>query len=582
MTSSFDSPEVRVSEVRKGPSIVQGTRSTSIGAFLGVTQKGAPGTPKKINSFAEFVAFYGGALTTSFMYESVELFFKNGGKVCWISRAAHYSTITDPTSYDMTTAYTMLQDAAPANTLKVEASSPGIWGKDLKVTTTRRSKLLTTLAVQLAASPQTSATLTNASLVRVGDLLTISDGVDAITVTITGKNGNVVSFASVTPPGVIATAGSSVTLLTFDLKIADINGDEIGKWIELRMSSLSTRYVETIINSSYASPITVTDQAAATADPRPADVTSTALATAGSEGSTVVTADYNGSSSGKTGMYAFDSVNDFGMLAIPGVTTTSVMQTLVDYAESRKTFLAQVELAVGTTPSAAITQVETTMNRYSSYAEVLYPWLKALSPLDGTIQNVPPSGARQGMIAQTDASKGPWQAAAGETYGRVSGIVGIEREITKADYDTLYPKRINAFIVRTGKGCFFNGNVTLDSTGEFGETNVRRLFLFVEVSIRDEAGWINMENNTADTRGRFKRWVLSFLEGIRVKGGLEGATPDEAYFVICDETNNGLAVRQARKFVARIGLAAVHAAEFADITIEQDTRAADALASTLP
>jgi len=575
------SPGVVVEEVTKGPAVITPTNSLSIGAFLGVTEKGTPRVPKKISSFAEFVAFYGKARTDSYMYESVELFFKNGGKICWISRAAHFTTITDPTTFDMTAAYTMLQDAAPVNTLKVEASSPGAWGKELKVTSTRKSRLLTTVVGSLAASPTTSATLTNASQVKVGDLLQITDGSDSITVTVLTKNGNVVTFASVTPGGVISPG--SVYLLTFDLKAIDRDGNVINVWTDLRMSALSSRYVETIVNNTYASPFTVTDQASATADPRPADTTSTTLSTAGSDGSSVAAADYNGSSSGKTGIYAFDTVKDFGMLSIPGVTTTSVMQTLVDYAESRKTFLAQVELPVGTTVSGAVTAVQTTINRYSSYAEVLFPWLKALSPLDGSVQLVPPSGARQGIIAKTDASRGPWKPAAGEVDGRIAGVTGVELEVIPSDYDTLYPARINAFLVRSGVGLYFNGNVTLDPTGEFIETSVRRLFLHIEVSIRDGSGWVNMEVNNTSTRNRFKRNIEGFLESIRQKGGLEGNTPSQAYFVICDESNNTLAVRQARKLLARVGAAPVHAAEFAGVTVEQDTRAADAAAAnTLP
>jgi hypothetical protein len=76
--------------------------------------------------------------------------------------------------------------------------------------------------------------------------------------------------------------------------------------------------------------------------------------------------------------------------------------------------------------------------------------------------------------------------------------------------------------------------------------------------------------------------VDSFNYGLWQKEMLVGSKLSDAAFVVCNggevsgEVNNGPAEQAARKLKVRIGLAAVHAAEFIPVTIEQDTRAADA------
>jgi phage tail sheath protein FI len=57
---------------------------------------------------------------------------------------------------------------------------------------------------------------------------------------------------------------------------------------------------------------------------------------------------------------------------------------------------------------------------------------------------------------------------------------------------------------------------------------------------------------------------------------LQGASDDEAFFIVCDSTNNTAQVIASNKIIIRIGLAFQHPSRFVEITLEQDTRAVEA------
>ncbi|MFO7680570.1 MAG: phage tail sheath family protein, partial [Chloroflexota bacterium] len=67
----------------------------------------------------------------------------------------------------------------------------------------------------------------------------------------------------------------------------------------------------------------------------------------------------------------------------------------------------------------------------------------------------------------------------------------------------------------------------------------------------------------------------SFLTNVWRDGALFGATPDEAFYVRCDETTNPPEVREAGMVITEIGVAIVKPAEFVIFRISQLTGAAN-------
>src|SRR5687768_1587178 len=117
-------PGVYIEEIPSGVRTISGV-STSTTAFVGRALKGPPNEPVIIHSFAEFQREFGGLWVDAPMSLSVNQFFANGGGEAVIVRVFE-GVATDTATF-------VLTDAA-AKTLKLEASSPGLWANDLKVT----------------------------------------------------------------------------------------------------------------------------------------------------------------------------------------------------------------------------------------------------------------------------------------------------------------------------------------------------------------------------------------------------------------------------------------------------------------
>ena len=69
--------------------------------------------------------------------------------------------------------------------------------------------------------------------------------------------------------------------------------------------------------------------------------------------------------------------------------------------------------------------------------------------------------------------------------------------------------------------------------------------------------------------GRVRRTINAFLLRVWRDGALFGATPEEAFFVKCDEENNPPEVVDAGQLIVEIGIAPVKPAEFVVFRIAQ-------------
>ncbi|MHC4253947.1 MAG: phage tail sheath family protein, partial [Planctomycetota bacterium] len=96
------------------------------GAFIGIAEKGALGTPKLVTNWSQFVKDFGGHRRDSFLAHAVQGFFLNGGSRCFVVRVA---------SSTAAIASATLQDraGAPLDTLGVQALNEGEWGNRLTV-----------------------------------------------------------------------------------------------------------------------------------------------------------------------------------------------------------------------------------------------------------------------------------------------------------------------------------------------------------------------------------------------------------------------------------------------------------------
>lgn len=471
------------------------------------------------------------------------------------------------------------------DTLNAAASSPGSFGNAERVAVTHTNTVAAKVQAATAAGATTTLLLSSVSRIIVGDTLSITEGDDTQRGVVTAIDSGLrqVTFENaITVPAGGYTTSTDVVQESFTLQHVDADGVVTFTFAGLRMSPLAERlYVETVVNGTSRSPLEVTDQAlvaSGTLDPRPAETVSIYLGldTLGADGGTLQDIDFIGDSSAKTGFRAYDDFNDFILLSTPGETAVAVQLGLESYAELRQDFFAVQEVPQGLNPQDAITHVTQTANLASSYEAIYYPWIQAVDVRTGLSESFPPSGFVQGVIARTHQTRNFGKAPAGITDGRVNGATGVDFEVKQSSYDLLYPKNINAIQRFEGAGISVFGSRTLDPIGDFRQISVRFVFLFVRRDFEVRTRFATFENNTPTTRGRVTRTTRSALRELREAEILEGENDDEAFFVVCDETNNTALVRKQGKLKCRVGMAVANPSEFIEITLEQDTRAIDA------
>lgn len=183
-----------------------------------------------------------------------------------------------------------------------------------------------------------------------------------------------------------------------------------------------------------------------------------------------------------------------------------------------------------------------------------------------------PSAAMAGIYANVDASRGVWKAPANVGLALVSApsIQITDEDQENLNVDSVSGKSINAIRTFSGRGTLVWGARTLaGNDNEWRYINVRRLFIYVEESIKKATEFVVFEPNTAVTWQRVKAMSEAFLTSVWRDGGLAGATTKDAFFV-----NVGLGITMTAqdilegRMIVQIGMAAVRPAEFIILQFE--------------
>ncbi|MCL2931277.1 MAG: phage tail sheath subtilisin-like domain-containing protein [Trichodesmium sp. MAG_R03] len=179
---------------------------------------------------------------------------------------------------------------------------------------------------------------------------------------------------------------------------------------------------------------------------------------------------------------------------------------------------------------------------------------------------LPPSSAIAGVYARVDRDRGVWKAPANVSLASVTAptVKITNKEQEDLNVDATAGKSINAIRYFTGKGVLVWGSRTLaGNDNEWRYVPVRRLFIYVEESVKKATEFAVFEPNVSTTWLKVKSMIESFLEGLWRQGALAGSTAEQAFFV-----NVGLGVTMTSQDIlegrmnVEIGLAAVRPAEF--------------------
>jgi phage tail sheath protein FI len=266
---------------------------------------------------------------------------------------------------------------------------------------------------------------------------------------------------------------------------------------------------------------------------------------------------------------AFDSVFNSLVLNVPGVTVAANVNTLLSYAAEREDVFVVIDPVSGDVDSQ-MTLAETYTK--SSFGAVYYPNVTIADPTvttRGAVRTASPAGAVLGLIATTDSSRGVFKAPAG-TSSRLANVVSVTT-LTNAELDRMNSASapVNPIKYVAGSGFVVMGARTLKAGYADRYIPVRRSLIYLRKSLTDITQFAIFEPNDAVLWRSLNATVSAFLTDFWSQGGLRGDTPEDAFFVKCDEELNTLAVVDEGKVMLEIGVALQRPAEFVIIKIGQ-------------
>ena len=268
----------------------------------------------------------------------------------------------------------------------------------------------------------------------------------------------------------------------------------------------------------------------------------------------------------RTALQAFQENANVSIMAIPGVTAPEVQAALIAFCEAKKSCFAILDVPMELKKTNDVANFRDMYD--STYAAMYHPWLEMYDAGAKRSAYFPPSGAMAGIYARTDVERGVHKAPANEV---VRGCTGLSCAYNEGEQDILNPIGVNLIRSFTGRGIRVWGARTISSNGLWKYLNVRRLFIYVEESIKANTNWVVFEPNSTVLWSRVTRTIETFLATCWRDGALAGSSPDQAFFVECgpttmtqDDIDNG-------RLICQIGIAPVKPAEFVIFRITQKT-----------
>jgi phage tail sheath protein FI len=195
----------------------------------------------------------------------------------------------------------------------------------------------------------------------------------------------------------------------------------------------------------------------------------------------------------------------------------------------------------------------------SSFAALYWPWIEVIDPLSNRRIAIPPSGHISGVWARTDNNRGVHKAPAD---GSVLDVGELASDIGDDEQGALNEAGVNCIRSFRGRGIRVWGARTMSSDPEWRYLNVRRLFNYVSQSILEGTRWVAFEPNDEELWTKLRCSISDFLTRLWQEGALFGASPEQAFYVKCDQETNSPEVIEAGQVVAEIGIAPVRAADF--------------------
>ena len=594
--AEYLSPGVYVEEFDSGIKAMEGV-STSTAGFIGMAQKGpVRGLPVLITSMADYQRRFGGYLSERvygqlrFLPYAVEQFFNNGGSSCYVMRVCAQEEEKQVAAEGdqqggkgAATASGCVKTAAEGTEektfLSLTAVNPGAWGNSLQAKFVPMLKSRTDVTIKKEGE-NISYTAKDAAGYQQGDLVFLQCAAESAAsfysvVDKTDGKQIFLKWDGAAAPGEDPAAGF-LYLVEWGLMIWDETASE--QYENVSFNPDRSTYVDYVLKKSQLASAkgNMANLASGTLEKLLGSGEEQAFSVTfqgGDDGAIAFDASMylgkDGAPDKRTGLAAFKTISDVSIMAIPGITDKAVQSALVSHCESMGNRFAILDMPLEHKEVAQLQEFRENVD--SSYAAMYHPWLQCYDPLAKRNVFLPPSGSIAGIYGRTDNSRGVHKAPANEI---VKNCTGLSVNYNEAEQGKLNPKGINLIRALPGQGIRVWGARTCSSDGNWKYVNVRRLFLFIEESIKVNTNWAVFEPNDEMLWSRVEGTIRVFLTTQWRNGALAGTTADEAFFINIgkstmteDDILNG-------RLICVIGVAPVRPAEFVIFRITQKMESA--------
>ncbi|RZQ59325.1 phage tail sheath family protein [Amycolatopsis suaedae] len=522
---------------------------TSIAAFIGTAPRGATDRPVHITSFADYEAEFGGLDKQSEMSHAVYHFYQNGGSEAEIVRIVRSANppvkegepAPDPVPKLATKAKISLagKKGSADAPLNLTAVSEGLWGNKLRVR----------IDYDTLEAPE-ARTVYN---------LTIRD---------TATGGLTERYLNVSPDPTSAT--SLKKLLAGSRLVAVLDGDDV---MPNQHEPVGTKDGPKIGEDPFKNDKGTGEHAWYTEVGADEDVR-------GADGDPPEAFNYRGGSQGeekKEGLYQLLKTDIFNILCLPGAvgqkdSPESIVTEAGQFCLDRRAMLI-LDSPRGQSLSDAAKAEFPALGDALKNAAIYYPRVEVPDPIQNNAAREAGScGVVAGIWARTDVTRGVWKAPAGTEAG-LTGVNRLTEELTDLEVGRLNPRGVNALHKLPAFGNVVWGARTLvgddRKADQWKYVPVRRLALFIEESLYRGTQWVVFEPNDEPLWSSIRLNVGAFMNNLFRQGAFQGRTPQEAYKVTCDQTNNPQNTIDQGIVNIRVAFAPLKPAEFVIIQIQQ-------------
>lgn len=518
----YQTPGVYVREVPAQTQVtVQPTVTTAV--FLGSALRG-PSNPTLITSWSNYTTVFGPLSNDYDLGYAVYNFFANGGGTAYVSRVAN----ADATSSSVTFSGTV--SSTPTTLFALTAKSVGTWANSTAADNGLRA--IITFDRNNSTATGTSATITAATL--------------------------------------------------FSLSIV-YNGLEVERWQELSLDPTSGRYVKDVLNlfSSYVTcgtpvvlasgasmVVTVVTDTYATA--------STAF-TAGSNGTAPSTDNdaatlwYNVLNGNGGSLQGYGNIKNPLLINFVGQTTKVIVDKALLYASERGDSFVIIDCGKSDDYNTANSRDYGTSTT-KPYGAAYFPALVMGDPArsgPAALRTCFPGGAVAGAYVRSENTRGVAKAPAGYSLDIVN-VYGLAANVTTTQEATLYnTKGTNVFRALPGGTFVINGARTLSTARPDKYITVRRSLNYIKALLEAQTAFAVFEPNDSRLWDSINNRLSALLTGFWASGNLKGTSPSEAFYIVCNSTNNTPATIADGFVNVEVGVSLLSPAEFIVININQ-------------